>query len=257
MKKVLLYFLLLILSATLFFSFAKKPISKTINSFEPIAVVELFTSQGCSSCPSADKLLGKTILKAEREHKKIFALSYHVDYWNRLGWIDPFSSEIFSKRQADYVSVLNASGAYTPQIIVNGGNEFVGSNETALTQSLYNALHTETSANFTLLSTTINNSKLLVKYAVEGNIDVSTINIALITAKETTVIKRGENEGYTLVNENVVRQLITEKASKDGEIEITSQVGSSNNNTAIIAFIQQKNDYKIIAAASQKIKTGE
>jgi hypothetical protein len=258
MKNKLFLYASLFSIIAIFFSFKnKKAVDATIG-FEPVAVVELFTSQGCSSCPSADRLLTKTIFNAAKENKKIFALSFHVDYWNRLGWADPFSSKSFSERQADYVSTLNSSGPYTPQMIVNGRNEFVGSDEAALSKNLNNALHTNAAVSFTQLSSTLKSNKALtIKYALGGNIETCTINIAVITLKETTAIKRGENEGSTLVNENVVRQMITKKANKEGEIEITSLPNTTKNNTAIIAFVQQKNNYKIIGAASQKIKDEE
>jgi hypothetical protein len=255
MKNKTFLYVSLFAVVVLFFSFKNKKVAETTKDFEPVAIVELFTSQGCSSCPSADRLLTKTIFNAAKENKKIFALSFHVDYWNRLGWTDPFSNKNFSERQADYVAALNSSGPYTPQIVVNGNNEFVGSDEGALLKNINKALHTNAAANFTkLLLTEKSKQTLLIKYGLEGNILDCTINIALITLKETTVIKRGENGGNTLVNENVVRQLITQKANKQGEIEITSQPSIAKNNTAIVAFVQQKNDYKIIGAASQKIK---
>jgi hypothetical protein len=258
MKKKTFLYVSLFAALVITFSFKNKKVAELTTDFEPVAVVELFTSQGCSSCPSADRLLTKTIFNAAREKKKIFALSFHVDYWNRLGWADPFSQKSFSERQSNYTAALNSSGPYTPQMIVNGSNEFVGSDEGALTKNINKALHTNAAVNFTQLSSTIKSNKtLLVKYAVEGSIEDCTINIALITLKETTVIKRGENEGSTLVNENVVRQLITKKANKEAEIEITSLPNTSKNNTAIIAFVQQKNDYKIIGAASQKVKDKE
>src|ERR1700722_19314190 len=73
---------------------------------QPIAVIELFTSEGCSSCPPADEVLAKTINQAKAGNKKIYALAFHVDYWNRLGWKDTFSTLQFTKRQQDYVSKL-------------------------------------------------------------------------------------------------------------------------------------------------------
>jgi hypothetical protein len=75
---------------------------RSISQFEPVAVVELFTSQGCSSCPAADKLLSETIADSKKEGKKLFALSFHVDYWNRLGWADPFSDKKYTQRQDEY-----------------------------------------------------------------------------------------------------------------------------------------------------------
>ena len=92
----------------------------SIGAFQPVAVLELFTSQGCSSCPAADRLLARTISNAGKDGKNVFALSFHVDYWNRLGWPDPFSTKEYSDRQSQYASQLNLSGVYTPQIVVNG-----------------------------------------------------------------------------------------------------------------------------------------
>ncbi len=111
---------LLILLPVVFISFKKssvqiKPAKNTTGVFAPVAVVELFTSQGCSSCPSADKLLAQTINNSNG--KKIFALSFHVDYWNRLGWADPFSNAAFLKRQNDYVTALNINGAYHHKLL--------------------------------------------------------------------------------------------------------------------------------------------
>src|ERR1700722_14103794 len=80
--------------------------NKSEAQFEPVAVIELFTSQGCSSCPPADKLLSKTITSAKTNGKKIFALEFHVDYWNYLGWSDPFSDKEFSERQNEYASAM-------------------------------------------------------------------------------------------------------------------------------------------------------
>ena len=93
------------------------------------ALVELFTSQGCSSCPAADKYLSELIEKAKKEGKTIFALSFHVDYWNYIGWRDPYSSKEFTDRQKTYFENTKTTSIYTPQVLVNGSEEFVGSNK--------------------------------------------------------------------------------------------------------------------------------
>ena len=92
-----------------------------IGSYAPIAVLELFTSEGCSSCPSADRLLPQ-LAKLD---SNIIPLSFHVDYWNRLGWTDPFSSSEYSERQRSYASHLKLESVYTPQLVVNGEYELV------------------------------------------------------------------------------------------------------------------------------------
>src|SRR5438045_1264832 len=94
---------------------------------EPFAVVELFASEGCSSCPPADNLLAELTQQAHAQGRQIFTLSFQVDYWNNLGWVDPFSSAQFTQRQYQYANTLETSSVYTPQMIVNGQYAFVGS----------------------------------------------------------------------------------------------------------------------------------
>src|SRR5260221_5624951 len=92
-----------------------------------VVVVELFTSEGCSSCPPADTLLKELSEQQKMEDVQIVALEEHVDYWNHLGWRDPYSAAEFSERQNDYSHIFGTDGVYTPQMIVAGQNEIVGS----------------------------------------------------------------------------------------------------------------------------------
>ena len=94
------------------------------NAQKPFAVVELFTSEGCSSCPPADILLSKTGIKSEKNGDNVFFLAYHVDYWNKGGWKDPFSKYQYTLRQENYSRVLPEKEMYTPQAIINGTNAF-------------------------------------------------------------------------------------------------------------------------------------
>jgi hypothetical protein len=250
MKKQL-FFVTLFFGAALVFSFSNKKAIKKKNDFEPITIIELFTSQGCSSCPSADRLLSQTIFDAAKQNKKIYALSFHVDYWNRLGWADPFSSKQFSERQANYVDVFNINGPYTPQMVVNGTYQFTGSDKNALSKYTTTTQSIHATVQFkTLEATQANNNLIQVKYALEGDAKDCKINIALVSAKETTFIKRGENEGATLINENVVRSFTTQKAKMEDSITLDIKNVSAQNKMMVIAYIQQQNNYKIVGAAS-------
>lgn len=225
-------------------------------AFEPVAVIELFTSQGCSSCPSADKLLAQTINEAEKKGSNIFALSFHVDYWNRLGWKDPFSTRAFSERQSEYASKFRLSGPYTPQMIVNGNYEFTGSDKSSLAISLNKSLKQNTEASFVKLKADWETQKpIKVKYELEGNYEGAVINFALVSSSETTVIKSGENGGRTLTNENVVRQLITKDATSSGEIKFSPLTpGMLKENLKIIAYVQKSDTYVITGAVMASIQ---
>lgn len=114
--------------------------SDTDAAEDAFAVVELFTSEGCSSCPPADRLLGDFVDDARNNDKRIFALAFHVDYWNYLGWEDIYASSEFSDRQRTYAEALKTNRIYTPQMIVNGNDEFVGSNRNRAKKSIRSAL---------------------------------------------------------------------------------------------------------------------
>src|SRR5258706_7835451 len=103
-------------------------------------VIELFTSQGCSSCPAADKNLAEIIEDAEKNGQPVYGLSFHVDYWNYIGWKDPYSNPGYTARQHQYAQKLNSESVYTPQMIVNGEIEFVGSNKKASSEAVASAL---------------------------------------------------------------------------------------------------------------------
>ncbi|MEO6820437.1 MAG: DUF1223 domain-containing protein [Ginsengibacter sp.] len=219
----------------------QKTPAQSNDSFSPVAVIELFTSQGCSSCPPADALLSKTIADSKKNDQKIYALSFHVDYWNRLGWADPFSDQTYSQRQAGYVSALHLNGAYTPQMIVNGNIEFVGSDQPALNRNVQAALKTNAKVWFSNLKATNNKESIDVEYTLDGDFSNSTINTALISPKEVTEVKRGENGGRTLINENVVRKFSTQNAQKSGAIHLDEGAIKNEDGLLVIIFIQNKN----------------
>jgi hypothetical protein len=137
MKKYFLVTTILLAISLLLIGFFKKPANGTGQGF---AVVELFTSEGCSSCPPADE----AVADIARQYKNnVFILAYHVDYWNYLGWKDMFSNSAYSNRQKQYASLLNVSSVYTPQIIVNGKTEFVGSDKIKLEQTISKELNSQ------------------------------------------------------------------------------------------------------------------
>jgi hypothetical protein len=164
-------------------------------------VVELFTSQGCSSCPPADTLLGE--LAAEGN---VLALSFHVDYWDYIGWKDPFASPVFTRRQRDYQRSLGARMVYTPQMVIDGRIDVVGSRRGEVRRAIAQ------SATHSKLPVTIDSSEpgeLLARIpAAEVDLaDPAVVWLVQFDGKQVTDVKRGENSGATLVNHNVVREI--------------------------------------------------
>lgn len=216
---------------------------------QPFAVVELFTSQGCSSCPPADRLFSQTIAEAKKDGRKIIALSFHVDYWNRLGWADPFSDKQYSQRQSEYMAGMKLRSAYTPQMVVNGVHEFVGSSSRDLKTALGEALATKPAAGFkSLIATFKGNNAPQIKYELEGDYAGCEVHFALVSLSETTSVKRGENGGKELTNENVVRQFITIPATANGVLNFDKLPMPAPGNMAIVGYIQH-DDLSIIGAS--------
>jgi hypothetical protein len=221
--------------------------------FKPIAVIELFTSEGCSSCPPADKVVANLLEEApSNPAENIFVLSYHVDYWNRLGWKDSFSRSEYSARQAQYVSQLNLESAYTPQVIVNGQYVLVGNDNVKLSEAIEKARQIKSEAGFTKLSAYMHSGEITVDYQLAGVFDKSQINFALIGLKESTAVKAGENRGRRLNHVNVVRQLIQTAAAESGKVVFKNLPSDAPGNLAVIAYVQ-RSDLKIIGAGEVKL----
>lgn len=219
---------------------------------KPFAIVQLFTSQGCSSCPSADLLLEK--VEKEYEGKNVFVLSYHVDYWNRLGWKDVFSKKEFSDLQYSYSSKFGGSSVYTPQAIVNGNVHFVGSSEAKMDAYLSKYLKIDSENVLTLSDVKKLDNQIEFNYKVEGNITGKSLKIALAIKKKETKVKRGENSGRMLSSVNIVVEQIEislNKTSGSGIIKIPELVENGDPLT-LIGFTQSQN-FDITAAAQENI----
>lgn len=247
MKKVLFLSLLIVPVFILIFCTASTTKQNKLESptlKDGFAVVELFTSQGCSSCPAADRLLGKYSGK-----ENVFVLSFHVDYWNKLGWKDPFSNADFTERQRMYSKKLNAD-VYTPQAVVNGQKEMVGSDEGNLSAAINKFSAQQSLAQINVTNVQAGSNEVSFNYNVSGKADKSVLNAALVQNKITTSIKAGENEGVNLTNYNVVRNFKTFDADgKTNSITFQLPSGYNKNDIAIILFVQEKTSEKITAAA--------
>lgn len=196
-------------------------------------VIELFTSEGCSSCPSADRLITNAQSSFGND---IIVLSYHVDYWDKLGWKDPFSKAIFSERQRAYSRKLNPESVYTPQAIVNGQIQFVGSDKNLL----WNAIANNKSNDEKVVQLTVdksNNGLVNFEYNFDGLKKTEAIIIELILANATVTVKRGENSGKTLSHTNIVQNILSKTTSK-GRDSFLIPPHSATDKYSIVSFVQ-------------------
>lgn len=212
------------------------------------AVVELFTSEGCSSCPPADKLL-KTI-EQDNQNKEIYILAFHVDYWDHLGWKDRFSDPAFSDRQARYAGWIKPGTIYTPQLIVNGTKQFVGSDRGAILDAITNSLD-KTPLDTLLLKAIIAGDELQVEYKAGIGVKNSELVLALVQKEANSSVKAGENSGRNLSHVQIVRRMklipLAEKSLKATTMKLPADF--TQKGWELIGFVQRKTDGQVSAAA--------
>ncbi len=217
------------------------------------AVVELFTSEGCSSCPPAEKYLNDLAAKARAQNQKIYPLAFHVDYWNYLGWKDAFSDGRFSARQRGYADRASTGRVYTPQMIVNGEVAFVGSNrqqgEAALTQALRQPAEVELHVQ---ARHEHEQKKIMITYRIPAARPQSVLCVALVERGIRREIRSGENSGRVLHHDNVVRafETVALQSPASGQIALPLPSGFALTNSAIITFVQDLKTNRIVGATS-------
>jgi hypothetical protein len=165
------------------------------NSPRGPAVVELYTSQGCSSCPPADALLGEL-----SQMPNVLALAFHVDYWDSIGWRDHFALPTAVRRQQQYVETLGLSSAFTPQVVVDGRSSFVGSDKRRILAAIAEPLNTIP------ISVEVAREVLTVSVPERQDRERYDVNLIAYLPQADTDVERGENSGRTLREFNIVRQ---------------------------------------------------
>lgn len=220
----------------------------------PPVLAELFTSEGCSSCPPADALLAK-LDQQTLPGATVIVLSEHVDYWNRIGWKDPFSSPQFSARQAAYENKLNVDSSYTPQLVIDGHDQFVGSDAHAIRAAIVRAAATP-KLPLHIVSGEHDGGNVTIHLEMDQIPDSSPVKpgeiwIALAASQEISNVRRGENSGRTLTHVAVVRSL-TKVGVVTGHDEFTKTIRlpyeDRGKDLRVIAFVQQPGLGKVTGA---------
>jgi hypothetical protein len=222
---------------------------------KPGILVELFTSEGCSSCPPADELLRKLDAQQIVGGRQIVVLGEHVDYWDGTGWRDRFSSRDYTDRQEEYARRFGTSGPYTPQMVVDGRHEFVG-NSVRLLQSALQDAASQSKATLQISVGELERSELLVKIdwgALPNSSKHAELFVALVDNADETQVGGGENSGRRLLHTAVLRSL--EKVGKLGaegghkETKLRIPKGGNPQNVRVVAFLQEGNNGPVLGAA--------
>ena len=211
-------------------------------------LVELFTSEGCSSCPPADALIEKLDRLQPFPEARVIVLSEHVDYWDHQGWRDPFSSASFTARQEQYARQFGSSGPYTPQMVVDGAAEFVGSDAGAAASAIRSAARREKVA--IRLVPGAETVRVEVDPLPGGKKGKSLVYVALAQDSGTSNVSAGENRGRTLHHVAIVRQL-RQIGSVSGLAGFTGEIPASPGDR-IVAFVQDPGSGRIRGAGLLK-----
>lgn len=217
-------------------------------SFSSFAVLELFTSEGCSSCPPADRLLPQLAAT----NANIIPLSFHVDYWDRLGWKDPFSNATFTDHQREYAKQFNLESIYTPQLVINGEYEMIGNDKRAAENNIKKILSKESETRLVIDGIKKEHNKLLVDLHANNAMNGMDILAVLVQKHAEVNVKAGENKGAKLSHTNVVNTFVKFHGSEKMKFEISIPENIANENWELIIFARQQNNLRIIAAATYK-----
>jgi hypothetical protein len=235
----------------------------TPNSRTPI-LVELFTSEGCSSCPPADVWLQKIDASQPIPGAQLIVLSEHVDYWDHDGWKDPYSQALFTDRQSGYVRAMGLSTAYTPQVIVNGTSELQLSEPQQITQVLVKAASAP-QAPVSISALSVEGSVppvLRAHIVVDGGQEKRNADIfaAVALGHAESQVAHGENGGKRLTHVAVVQEFVKIGKLEKGKVfsqdfQVKLRPNTDSGNIRLIVFVQEPDLGKVLGAALQKSNT--
>ena len=229
--------------------------SKTPSGDRRPVLVELFTSEGCSSCPPADRNLAFLATQQPVADAEIITLAFHVDYWDRLGWKDRFSSSMFSQRQESYAQAFKLGSNYTPQMVVDGRTEFVGSDSAKASGAIAAAAQSAKA----LVEVHGGARTWQVKITNAPEHTDATVFAAIAEDGLSSRVERGENSGKMLEHVSVVRELKTlgalagDKSDLESSFDVQINPEWEKENVKVVVFVQENKAGKVIGVGSAKL----
>ncbi|WP_051724299.1 DUF1223 domain-containing protein [Micromonospora chokoriensis] len=220
------------------------------------AVVEMFTSQGCNSCPPAEELLSEIERDARARGQNVFALGFHVDYWDDLGWPDQFADASYTARQEAYARAFGSGRLYTPQMVVNGTVEFVGSDRRRAAGAIMSAVASTTTTPLALSVADRGAGRVLLDYRTERPPERAVLQVAIVERGLDSEIARGENAGRTLRQDNVVRAFRSVGLDAErGQVELALPPDLDPHNASVVGYVQENGDRAIVGASAIELST--
>lgn len=213
----------------------------------PSVLLELFSSEGCSSCPEADAFAQEILSLSDSTHSPVFVIDYHVDIWNRSGWVDSFSTPEFTKRQTDYMTKVKQEAMFTPMMFVNGQYGMPAGAKKEIGQAIYKELVTAAKSNLTINAAMLSDGKgLNISYMISSKPDSMQLVLVLAEREVTSKVTAGENAGKTLVHHHVARRLITVPLKEQSGF-YTFPLGDFVNleKYILVGFLQHVNSWKV------------
>jgi hypothetical protein len=217
-------------------AFAETEPAAAVPATGAVAVVELFTSEGCSSCPPADDVLGDLVTSPG-----VVALAFHVDYWDDLGWPDRFASSTNTARQGSYARSFAARGVYTPQMIIGGVDQFTGSDRARADAAIARTLSHAPAVRLSLHARRADANSVAIDYTASAAPEGAVLDVAIVEHEASTQVRAGENAGRTLRHVNIVRSFaVVPLAGLTGSTTVRLPTGLRPADAELVAYVQRE-----------------
>ena len=222
-------------------------------------LVELFTSEGCSSCPPADALLKQVNGSQTSGGKLVVGISEHVTYWNSLGWADPYSSDAYTERQNAYSERFHLDGVYTPQMVINGAEQIVGSDHAGLLHAVEQEDAESPRLSLRIMSVNRAANTLTVNFVTSGDVPNQGADLMAVLADDSdrSNVLRGENSGRTLAHVSVARSITrVARVKTAGELTVQIPIPASfqaNQGHHLILFAQTPGNGRVLGTDTKPL----
>jgi hypothetical protein len=240
-------------------TFAMLALMATSALAQKVVLVELFTSEGCSSCPPADDLLKLVNGSQTNGGQLVVGISEHVTYWNSLGWSDPYSSPAYTERQNAYSERFHLEGPYTPQMVINGAEQIVGSDRGALLHAVEREDAESPRLSLRIVSVNVAGNTLTVNLATSGDVPKQGADLMAVLADDSdrSNVLRGENSGRTLAHVAVARSITrVARVKTAGELTVQIPIPTSfqaNQGHHLILFAQTPGNGRVLGTDTKPL----